>query len=296
MAGNGKIKGLINIVSLSLMLIICATIMVFSASASETDVSSNQTGIVDVKADGKKTPVMFSGETSVSDILSKLGTELGELDEIDKDLSDRVHDGDQIVITRKKYVTEIEKGVVEHETVYYYSTDTTPGKETVVVEGKDGYGTQTYKRLMVDGEMKEETLIGENLVEKPITEEIAIGFKTKPVSDMDFEWEFNENGEPLNAKQVLRGQTATAYTATGNLTSTGHVPEVGRIAVNPSVIPYGSKLFIQTKDGNHIYGYAIASDTGSAMNQGAADVDLYFNSTSDCLRYGVKNVDIFVLE
>ena len=36
----------------------------------------------------------------------------------------------------------------------------------------------------------------------------------------------------------------------------------GVIAVDPTVIPYGTKMYIESADGKYIYGYAIAGDCG----------------------------------
>ena len=49
----------------------------------------------------------------------------------------------------------------------------------------------------------------------------------------------------------------------------------GYVAVDPDIIPYGSKLYIMTKDGSWDYGYAIAADTGGAMLSGRVLVDQY---------------------
>jgi 3D (Asp-Asp-Asp) domain-containing protein len=49
---------------------------------------------------------------------------------------------------------------------------------------------------------------------------------------------------------------ATAYTWTGNKTATGTWPKVGTIAVDPEVIPMGTRLYVEG------YGWGIAADTG----------------------------------
>ena len=62
------------------------------------------------------------------------------------------------------------------------------------------------------------------------------------------------------------------------------------------MIPYGSKLYIVTKDGSWDYGYAIAADTGGAMRSGRILVDQYMNSYDTCMQYGVREVDIYLLD
>ncbi len=72
---------------------------------------------------------------------------------------------------------------------------------------------------------------------------------------------------------------------------------VGHIAVNPSVIPYGSKLYIETTDGSVVYGYAIAADTGTFINRKDMPVvaDLFFDTYAESCMWGVKKINIYVL-
>ena len=59
------------------------------------------------------------------------------------------------------------------------------------------------------------------------------------------------------------------------------------VAVDPSVIPLGSKLFVEG------YGYAIASDTGSAII--GMKIDLYMNSSAECFSFGRKSVTVHLI-
>jgi len=60
------------------------------------------------------------------------------------------------------------------------------------------------------------------------------------------------------------------------------------VAVDPSVIPLGTKLYI---DG---YGYAIAADTGGKIK--GNKIDLFFNSSKDCYAWGLKVVKVSIVE
>lgn len=86
---------------------------------------------------------------------------------------------------------------------------------------------------------------------------------------------------------------ATAYTSSSNaLTATGLKPVynpsgISTIAVDPSVIPLGSKVYVEG------YGYAIASDTGGAIK--GMIIDVYLNSEEACTNWGRRNVTVKVL-
>ena len=71
-------------------------------------------------------------------------------------------------------------------------------------------------------------------------------------------------------------------------TSTGTKPKEGRtIAVDPSVIPYGSIVYIQG------YGYFIAEDCGGAIKQNR--IDVYTNSYETAIQQGKKVANVWIL-
>ncbi|ADL50104.1 3D domain-containing protein [Clostridium cellulovorans] len=90
---------------------------------------------------------------------------------------------------------------------------------------------------------------------------------------------------------------STAYTAgnpgVGSRTASGlpvsrNPGGYSTVAVDPSVIPLGTKLYISG------YGYAIAADTGSAIK--SKKIDVYFNTLKECYSWGVRYVEVYVLE
>lgn len=89
----------------------------------------------------------------------------------------------------------------------------------------------------------------------------------------------------LRVKRSLR-MRATAYSGGGRCAN-GMRVRVGRIAVDPRVIPLGTWVYV---DG---YGLAQACDTGGAIK--GRRIDLYFNSEGQCERYGVRSTKLFVL-
>ena len=67
-----------------------------------------------------------------------------------------------------------------------------------------------------------------------------------------------------------------------------------KFAQPPRVIPLGSRLYIETPDGRFVYGHAVAADTGGSIK--GNKVDLYMETRSECLSFGVRNVKVYVLE
>lgn len=112
----------------------------------------------------------------------------------------------------------------------------------------------------------------------------------KPSND----FELDENGVPVHYKKLITGK-ATAYTYTGNPTATGKKTRPGYIAVNPKQIPYGTKMFIRSSDGKYIYGYASAEDTGGFAKGNRIIADLFFTTEKSCNKFGVRNIEIYIL-
>jgi 3D (Asp-Asp-Asp) domain-containing protein len=81
---------------------------------------------------------------------------------------------------------------------------------------------------------------------------------------------------------------ATAYTYTGYRTATGQNPAVGMVAVDPSVIPLGSRMYIEG------YGYARAADTGGAVR--GDKIDLFMEEYGQCIHWGRRMVKVYLLE
>ena len=139
-------------------------------------------------------------------------------------------------------------------------------------------------------------------VESDIPEDITLDDEdTVPdedaVSLLDVpEWlSFDENGVPTEYVNVLTGN-ACAYTADPDaLMSTGKAVFQGYVAVDPDIIPYGSELYIVAEDGE-VYGYAIAADTGYSVRKGHIIVDLFMNEYDDCIQWGNKPVNVYVLK
>ena len=81
---------------------------------------------------------------------------------------------------------------------------------------------------------------------------------------------------------------ATAYCYTGNRTATGTWPSRGTIAVDPEVIPLGTRLHIEG------YGEGIAEDTGGLIKGDI--IDVYMESEDECWQWGRRQVEVRIIE
>jgi 3D (Asp-Asp-Asp) domain-containing protein len=96
-------------------------------------------------------------------------------------------------------------------------------------------------------------------------------------------------------KKISRGSNrleftmrATAYSAKGGITKSGTRFREGIIAVDPRVIPLGTKVYVEG------YGEAIAEDTGGKIK--GHRIDVAFNTHRKAINWGVKHVTVRILE
>ncbi len=224
---------------------------------------------------------------TVSDALKFLNIDFSTEDIINVDICESVYDGMEISINRVEYREETVTEDIPFETVYNKSDSMNKGDSKVETSGQKGERRVTYKKKFVDGvEVESEELTSE-ILSNPVNEVVVKG--TKNVQKA------TQNNNSSDGK-VLHG-TATAYTASqGARTSTGATPKQGvTVAVNPNVIPYGSRLEVTSEDGSFKF-ICKAQDTGGAMRSGRRLIDVYFNNRSDCIKFGCKKVSVKILK
>ena len=270
---------------------------------------------IQVDAYGKVQTLKVSGG-SVRDALAKAGVVPGEEDLLNYEQEQLLEPGMIVAVSDVDYATVTKEVAVAHETNVKYSSSLENGA-VQVSDGKNGVMLVTYRQKLINGKVVETSLVEQKIIKQPVAETKVVGTKTaaaastsqpkqtavtnssgvKCVSTLkpSKPIELDNKGRPVSYKKLITGK-ATAYTHTGNNTATGKKPQPGYIAVNPKQIPYGTKLYIKSTDGTCIYGYAVAADTGGFVNGGRITADLFFDTYAECIRFGVRDIEIYVLE
>lgn len=272
----------------------------FTADNGTAHITIHRAFDVTVKADGREIIVpMIDG--TVEQVIEKAGISLGEFDITDCDTKQEVAEGMTITITRIEYKLRENTTDIPYEIQYIENSNMVIGEERVVTEGENGVKTFFVEEKYVDGVLSSQELTQESITKEPTTKIIERGTAlAEPYAKMeDPEALSLTNGIPTEYTRVVSGKS-TAYTAGYNArTASGRMAEIGTVAVNPNVIPYGSELYIVSQDGSKVYGYAIAADTGLGLMDGTVAVDLYFGNKydyyDDSCRWGAVQVDIYVL-
>src|SRR5699024_9997556 len=171
------------------------------------------------------------------------------------------------------------------------------GEEKVISEGKEGTVVKKYEIIMENGEEVDRKLVDEEVTKESVNRVVAIGTK-EPESNivtLSDKKSNNNSNEPKSSGKVFY-MTATGYTASCNgcsgITATGinlkKNPDAKVVAVDPSVIPLGSRVWVSG------YGEAIAGDTGGAIKGNR--IDLHFPSKDAAYAFGNGTVTVKVLK
>ena len=131
-------------------------------------------------------------------------------------------------------------------------------------------------------------MVDSKVTTQPVSKVVAYGTKAKSKSVAA------ASGKNLSYSKVITC-VATAYTTQNQsckITATGTTARVGAIAVDPKVIPYGTKMYIVTSDGSIIYGVATAEDCGAFSGK---RIDLFYNTRSECVNFGRRTCNVYIL-
>lgn len=169
------------------------------------------------------------------------------------------------------------------------------GKTKVQVRGVNGLKRTVYSITTENGVETKREVLSETTLREPTTRVIAVGTKAVAKSSGGTKTVTTNAGQTLNYSKKLT-VSATAYTAAaGKKTASGRVAQYGVVAVDPKVIPLGTKLYIESTDDGKSwqYGYCVAGDTGGAIK--GNKIDLFFNSRNECLQFGRRSAIVYVL-
>ncbi len=141
--------------------------------------------------------------------------------------------------------------------------------------------------INIDFKSKSETIINDLNIHNKNIEEKKVDDALSITNSDNIKIESN----PTNNYKEVYTMMSTAY-AGDTITYMGTTPVrdpdgISTIAVDPSIIPLGSKVYIPG------YGLAIASDTGGLIKGNR--IDLFLNSEDECINWGVQTVSLYLI-
>jgi len=251
---------------------------------------------------GRQMDVISTGET-VEQLLQRLELPVGEGDMVCVPLSTETYDGMKLTVGQVVRQNQTYTTVLAHDTLHCSDATLPEGTRKVLTKGEDGQMLCQAEVTYLSGVETGRRLLNRQVITQPVSEVIAVGTGPREQLQQEEKGAVADRGLlTLPTGEVVTYTEkvtclATAYTCEGYVgtTATGTRARVGAIAVDPEVFPYGTRFYIQTRDGEYIYGIATAEDCGSKEFIYGTRLDLYFDTKQECIRFGARSCDVYIL-
>ena len=220
--------------------------------------------------EGDKSRTIYTAQQTVQGAVNDAGYDWQTMMPLEDGLG-KVKKGMTIHVVPYTKQVSVRTETVPVNFVKWYDDALAAGEEQVVDPGRPGAQEVTVEEYVSDGKVIRSEVVGTALVDEGAEGSLRVGSADDTVG------------------RVLRMQ-ATAYHPTDGdgrgITATGTRAGHGTVAVDPSVIPLGSYVYVPG------YGDAVAADTGGAI---VGDrIDLCMETFSECYDFGVRPVEVFV--
>lgn len=249
---------------------------------------------------------------TVGQALLAMGISLATLDRVVPDASARAENGQTIRVNRVSNEIQKRRTSIPAEVRYQPTTKLKAGTTQVVQYPQQGFHEISERVWKLDGKETKRDFVSKKVAVEPQHKIIALGVYShlKP-GNVRYHKRYAaslsaRSGSPRDRGSKLHTTSdgtyriaktltvkSSAYSAgpaggaISNWTATGVRCTYGAVAVDPRVIPLGSRLYIEG------YGYGFACDTGGAIKGNR--VDLAFNSPRACFAWGRKTVKVHIL-
>ena len=271
-----------------------------NSDGAEITVQRSQTITIDYC--GEAMEVSTYGETLES-LLNRLGLVATHgTNEVSLPLSTATYDGMHVTVTHVMRKQQTYTQEIPFETTYCYDPTLPAGQEQIKVAGVMGQTQITASVVYKNSMETSRKVLSEAVLETPIEQIVVVG--TGEQVGTKGNGPAIGNGVIVTADgEVLRYSHSdifktTAYTHTDEgcdmITATGTTVRVGTVAVDPTVIPYGTRMFIVSNDGAYVYGISTAEDCGGGVK--GKHIDLYHPTEDECWAYGVRSATVYFLD
>jgi uncharacterized protein YabE (DUF348 family) len=247
---------------------------------------------ITVRLDGKDQSLYTQAQT-VGDVLQVLGLELGPDDTLSLPRDTAVQNGMSLTIGRTITAEEEAKTPVQPPTVYETDSSLAAG-EVRIIPGVEGERVSRYRATYRNGELQgSKVLLSTTVTRAPVATRHIEGTKSSGGTHAIL----NAPGYTGTYSRKMTVQS-TWYNARGGdklpgdpgygITYTGAVLNIGICAVDPNVIPLGTRFYV---DG---YGPCVAADTGGLIKGNI--IDLGYPDSAGDPGWGRRTVDIYILD
>lgn len=280
-------------------------------AAVTTPVNSDRLAVtVVVSGQVRKGWVPTSVET-VKDVVQAMNLNINPYDKVQPVSSAHAYNGIKIRITRVRNIVKTRVISIPSEVRYQVTTALRPGSTKKIQSGRSGRIEVSQRIWFKDGVPTKREDLGRKQVSEPQDTILAVGanyaympgripYHNRYASAYGLASRYGSPRDRMESYQTktLRRMRSITLVATGyspdprenggwSSTTTGLPIGYGAAAVDPSVVPLGTKLYVEG------YGYAFACDTGSAIR--GHRIDLAYNSYSEANSKGHRKVRAWIL-
>lgn len=223
---------------------------------------------------------VWTTQYTVGSALALAQVKLGPLDVVKPSPTTRINAGTMVQVIRRQWVTK--HLIVRIPFAIHHRPDPqlAKGKTVISQQGRYGERVKTFRDLMQAGKVIKVVPAGERRIAPSRAEVIDYG-TAQPIS---------RGGAVVQFVKVIP-MIATAYWPdpawSSGYTYTGLKAQYGIAAVDPSVIPLGTRLYIPG------YGFALAADIGGGIK--GDRIDLCYDTLAQCETWGLRDVNVYVL-
>jgi uncharacterized protein YabE (DUF348 family) len=237
---------------------------------------------------GTATRTVRTADADVADLLRDQHVRVGRSDLVEPDPSSPLQTNETVRVVRVASWTAHERREIAPQTIERTDASLAAGKTETIADGTAGIRDTVVRFTRHDDDAPQRTVLASRIIREPRARILVRGLATYSslarLATQGFESAVHMAGSALH-------MIATAYTANcagcSGITASGVRAGFGIIAVDPSVVPLGTKVFIPG------YGRAVAGDTGGAIV--GHRVDLGFDSETAAMNFGRRPVKLYIL-
>ncbi|SFU89378.1 ubiquitin-like domain-containing protein [Alicyclobacillus macrosporangiidus] len=229
--------------------------------------------------DGPQQVTVDTFAPTVGEFLQEQHVELGPADTVNWKPETPIQDKMTIHVQRVEQRVSVKQKTISFQTIRQRSESLYQGEQRVLTRGVEGWVEEKTIDTYVDGHKAGQT-VQRRVVRQPVNEVILVG--TKPRA-------YTLSARGVSSLVIRRSLTvvATAYAA-GGQTYTGRAAQPGVVAVDPHVIPLGTRLYIPG------VGVVTAADTGGSVRGNR--IDICVANEAAAARWGVRTITVYEIE
>jgi 3D (Asp-Asp-Asp) domain-containing protein len=257
--------------------------------------------------------VKLPAGATVAQALLEMGISVGSLDRVAPLAKEKAFNGMTVRVTRIRADVRTRTVKIEPQSVFQLTPNLASGREELVQKPQSGVVEITERVWSKDGRVTMHEMVGRKVKQQAKDRVVAIGVRSyympgrvpyhnRYARAYDLS---SRSGSPRDrmgvapvAGKTMRAVRCITLTATGyspdprenggySTTATGLPIGYGAAAVDPRVVPLGTKMYIEG------YGYAFACDTGGAIK--GSRIDLAYDSYYLANTKGRKKVKVWIL-